>query len=107
MSDSYKRKASIAKTIHLKHLINNSPDGALIIDYDGDVVFANPAAEKLFGRYGDTLTGKPFGFPVVDSDRTELDILHADGTMSVAAMRDPEAQWDGKMSFLITLRDIT
>ncbi|MFI3135939.1 MAG: EAL domain-containing protein [Methylococcaceae bacterium] len=107
MSDSYKRKASIAKTIHLKHLINNSPDGALIIDYDGDVVFANPAAEKLFGRYGDTLTGKPFGFPVVDSDRTELDILHADGTMSVAEMRVSEAQWDGKVSFIITLRDIT
>lgn len=107
MPVSFQRKASLAEAIHLKHLINNSADGALIIDYDGDVVFANPAAEQLFGRHGDKLIGKPFGFPVVDSDRTELDILHSDGTMSVAEMRVSEAPWGGKMSFIITLRDIT
>ncbi|MGZ4976041.1 MAG: PAS domain-containing protein, partial [Methylobacter sp.] len=76
-------------------MIHNSADGALIIDYDGNVVFANPAAEKLFGRKGKQLIGKAFGFPVVDSDRTELDLLHSDGTMSVAEMRVSEASWNG------------
>ena len=107
MISSVQGKESFAEAVHLKHLIYNSADGALIINYGGDVVFANPAAEQLFGRSGDKLIGKPFGFPVVNSDRTELDILHSDGTMSVAEMRVSEAPWDGQMAFVITLRDIT
>ena len=65
MISSVQGKASFAEAVHLKHLIHNSADGALIINYGGDVVFANPAAEQLFGRSGDKLIGKPFGFPVV------------------------------------------
>ncbi|MGZ4968573.1 MAG: EAL domain-containing protein [Methylobacter sp.] len=107
MASSVHHKISPTESVHLKHLIHNSADGALIIDYDGNVVFANPAAEKLFGRKGKQLIGKAFGFPVVDSDRTELDLLHSDGTMSVAEMRVSEASWNGQMSFIITLRDIT
>ena len=107
MSPSAQRKASLVEAIHLKHLIHNSADGALIVDHDGNVIFANPAAEHMFGRHGGKLTGNPFGFPVLDSDRTELDLLHSDGTMSVAEMRVSEANWEGQMSFVITLRDIT
>ncbi len=107
MSVSAQHKASLVEAIHLKHLIHNSADGALIVDHDGNVVFANPAAEQMFGRHGSKLTGNPFGFPVLDSDRTELDLLHSDGTMSVAEMRVSEANWEGQMSFVITLRDIT
>ncbi|TAL43712.1 MAG: sensor domain-containing diguanylate cyclase [Methylovulum sp.] len=107
MPSPVQHKTSLAEAVHLKHLIHNSADGALIINNCGDVVFANPAAEQLFGRYGNNLIGKPFGFPVVDSDRTELDILHSDGTMCVAEMRVSEVPWDGRMSFIVTLRDIT
>jgi PAS domain S-box-containing protein len=71
-------------------LIYNSADGALIINDGGDVVFANPAAEQLFGRSGDNLIGKPFGFPVVNSDRT---VIHFDAFLHRApADMDPAAE---------------
>jgi len=96
----------LSEVIHLKHLIHNSADGALIIDNQGIVIYANPAAEQLFGRFRDKLVGTPFGYPVVDSDLTELDIV-LNGTIYVAEMRVSEAPWEGQMSFIVTLRDIT
>ncbi|MDO9271205.1 MAG: EAL domain-containing protein [Methylobacter sp.] len=92
---------------YLSQLAYHSADGSLVVDHEGDVLFANPAAEKLFGRYGDELVNNPFGFPVVDGDRTEVDILRADGTTTVAEMRVTEVTRDGQALFVVTLRDTT
>ena len=47
----------------LRTVIRENVDGMLVIDREGVVVFANPAAERLLGRPAQALKGTRFGFP--------------------------------------------
>lgn len=42
----------------LSQILDVSPSGIVILDYDGKVKFANPAAEQLLGRTGPELKGR-------------------------------------------------
>jgi PAS domain S-box-containing protein len=39
-------------------LLDAAPDAMLVVNGDGEVVAANPAAERLFGLFGDQFTGR-------------------------------------------------
>ena len=47
------------------HLILRNPDGVLVLDSTGVILFVNPAAETMFGRSAAALAGRMFGFPIV------------------------------------------
>ena len=53
-------------------MIRENVDGMLVIDREGVVVFANPAAERLLGRAAQALEGTRLGFPLVPG-RVERD----------------------------------
>lgn len=89
------------------NIVDNSIDGILIVNNDGNIIFSNPAAALLFSRSINDLNGAPFGFPVVGADRTELDIPLPVGQTVVVEMRVAETEWDGQQAFLTQLRDIT
>ncbi len=89
------------------NIVDNSLDGILIVNNDGNILFSNPAAALLFGRSVNDLNGAPFGFPVVGADRAELDIPLLVGQTVVVEMRVAETEWDGQQAFLTQLRDIT
>jgi two-component system cell cycle response regulator len=88
-------------------LIANNPDGILVVDTEGIVRFANGAAEQLFGRRADELQGKPFGFPLSADESTEIEIIHRTNKINIVEMRVANIPWEGKDSFLASLRDIT
>ena len=88
-------------------IIRNNADGIIIVGMDGVTRFANPAAESIFDRRGKEINGKPFGYPVMGKDLTEIDIIRADGTVLVAEMRVTNSLWIGEDVFIIALRDIT
>jgi len=90
-----------------RHLINKSADGVLIVNLDGVVQFANPAACRLFRRSADSLIGESFGYPLTGGETTEIEILGIGGTVGVAEMRVVDVEWKGKGAFLSTLRDVT
>ncbi len=108
-----------------RRLVEESADGVMIVDADGILRFANPAAAKLLGHAEDELVGSVFGFPTVAGDTTEIDIVrrhhprehsapHKKRTASkrafvarVAEMRVAETKWQGRRAYLATLRDIT
>lgn len=82
-------------------------DGIVVVDRDGVVCFANPAAEQLFGRPAAELVGSVFGFPLVAGETTELDVVRGPGDTRVVEMRVVEIEWEGERAFLASLRDTT
>ena len=90
----------------VERIIANNADGILIMDHEGLLLFANPAAERIFGISSEELVGQGFGFPVVAGESTEIDIFSKTGS-KIVEMRVVEIDWDGRMAFLASLRDIT
>jgi len=39
-------------------LLDAAPDAMLVVNREGEIIVANPAAERLFGRFGDEFTGR-------------------------------------------------
>lgn len=90
-----------------RHIITNNADGMIVVDKNGIVCFVNPAAEDIFGRKTEELMGKSFGFPAVAGKRTEIDVVRKGGEITTAEMRVVEIEWDRKIAYLESLRDIT
>lgn len=90
-----------------RRIIERNADGIVIVDNDGYVRFANPAATQIFGRPSETLLGQPFGFPLVAGEKAEVDIIRPDVTITVAEMRVVEIIWEETPTYLASLRDVT
>ena len=91
----------------LRNIIDTSADGVLILDTDGFVRFANPAAETLFKRSREELVDQPFEFALVAGEVGELEIVRGDDETTIAEMRVVETLWEGELVRLASLRDIT
>ncbi|NBD36754.1 MAG: PAS domain S-box protein [Chloroflexi bacterium] len=90
-----------------KNIIEKNADGIVIVDQEGYVRFANPAAEALFGRSAKELKGTIFGFPVIAGETAELDLLRPDRTQAVVEMRVVATEWEHQPAYLASLRDVT
>jgi PAS domain S-box-containing protein/diguanylate cyclase (GGDEF)-like protein len=100
-------EAWISSEARLRTIIQHDVDAIIIVDGKGIMRFINPAAEILFGRKGEGLEGKSFGFPVVPGEKTEIDIVRKGGGIAVAEMRTVETEWDKEPAYLVSIRDIT
>lgn len=79
----------------------------LVVNSNGIITFANPAAEELFGRSEQELVGSDLGIPFVANNKSEVDILDKEGNYHVAEMRVAHIMWDGIPSSLASFRDVT
>lgn len=91
----------------LRAIVAQIADGIIVVDDEGRVRFANPAAAQLFERSTSELVGQLFGFPVLDGERTEIDLLGRNGAVRSVEMRVTPLSWDGQENHLIALRDTT
>jgi signal transduction histidine kinase/DNA-binding response OmpR family regulator len=91
----------------IRFLVEKNADGILVIDEDGAVLFANPAAEQIFGRQAELLIGRPIGIPFVAGDTTEIAIHKPDGGQIDAEIRIVETTWDRQPARLASLRDVS
>src|SRR5690606_26647289 len=62
-----------ANAAAFRTIFSTTADAIVVVDQDGVVRLANPAAEQLFGKPADALVGKPLGFPVVVGETTEVE----------------------------------
>jgi signal transduction histidine kinase len=89
------------------NIIGRTADSILIVDPDGTVIFANPAAVELFGRGRKDLSGTAFGFPFPAGEATEIDIPTPAGKPRTGEMQVVEIEWQEQPARLVTVRDIT
>ncbi len=89
-----------------RDVIERNADAIVVVDGQGLIRFANDRAIALFGGTRAVLIGKPFGFPLVKDETTELDLL-TDGAPRVAEMRVVESEWEGRTAYIASLRDVT
>ncbi len=79
-------------------------DGIVVVDGEGQILYANAAAEGLFMAERGGLSGRLFGYPVIGGESTEIDILSADGRKATAEMCVMPIEWEGDAAQLVTLR---
>lgn len=91
-----------------KKIIEKNPDAMLIVDEEGVVRFANPAAETLFSVPADDLVNSFFGLPNVLDEHSEINIFRrADHRDTIGEMRTIDIEWEDKHAMLVSIRDIT
>ena len=88
-------------------LVERNADGILVVDGDGLVRFANPAAEQIFGRSRSALIGAPIGIPITAGDAAEITILRPGQPSIEAEIRVVETSWEGAPALLASVRDVT
>ena len=81
-------------------------DGVAILDEDGAIAYANPAAGRLLGRPAGSLLGRPLGQPIVAGGAAELD-LPGDPGARVVELRAATGRWRGRPATIVGLREVT
>ena len=96
-----------ASEARVHRIIEENADGVVVIDGEGIIRFANPAAHLLFGGNGDELLGSPLGRSIVDGVSTEIDITRKNQRAVTAELHSVSSSWEGEPAQIITLHDIT
>ncbi|HEX3972979.1 MAG TPA: ATP-binding protein, partial [Stellaceae bacterium] len=96
-----------AEKADLQFLVEKNADGIIVVDRDGAVLFANPAAEQLFGRPASTLIGTRVGIPMVAGETADILVLRQGGEKLDVEVRVVETIWNGRQALLASLRDIS
>ena len=90
----------------IERLILESPDGVIVTDKGGRVLFVNQAAEALFGRPEQSFVGELLGFSIQDGQTLEIEVLRGQERRA-AELRVAECMWQETEGFLATIRDVT
>jgi signal transduction histidine kinase/CheY-like chemotaxis protein len=91
----------------IRFLIEKNADGIIVVDEAGLVLFANPAAERLFGQPSNALIGSPIGLPIVVGDMSEIAIHQPGGGLVDAEIRTVETSWGRRPARLASIRDVS
>ena len=91
----------------LNSIITHLYDGILIVDRDGIVQFANPAAARIFAQPLEALFNHSLGIPILTSDKALLDFIYPNGKLGVAEITVGKTKWQGETVDIICLRDIS
>jgi PAS domain S-box-containing protein len=91
----------------LRQIVERLADGIIVVSADGVIRFANPAAERLFGRSAKELVGQEFGYPLTSAEATEIEIVRRGSGVVVAELRLVDAAWEDEPAMLVSLRDVT
>ena len=88
-------------------IVDDAPDGILILSPEGTVRYANQATGRLLRCSQADLYGQPFGFPLVADERAEIEIPRDDVSWATAEMRVSKTVWEDAEAYIAVLRDIT
>ena len=89
--------------LSMQRLVCANPDGILVVNLDGVVIFNNSKSCALFNKRADELKGHLFGFPVVAESASDIMTI----TGRTIEMRSTDIEWNGQPAIIITLRDVT
>ncbi len=96
------------KYIHqLCQLLEQAPDGCLMIDNQGIVWYANPSAIRLLNRDLDVIVGHHIGLPIVTNQVTEIELIGRHGELHTAEMSVVPVTWNHGQGYAVVMRDIS
>ncbi len=87
--------------------IESNKDGVLVLDEQGIIHFANPAAEQLYKAAPGKLVGQPFGTPTSATNKAEICIPDWTGKHQILELHLSECEWEELPAVIISLRDVT
>ncbi|AKG53132.1 sensory box sensor histidine kinase-response regulator [Dehalogenimonas sp. WBC-2] len=102
-----KREGMYALSDGLREIVTQDPDGKIVVDADGRVLFANPAVKQILNRDPESMTGHLFGFPIVPWGFSEIEFITKDGGAGQAELHVAAIKWGQQEAFLVSLRDVT
>jgi signal transduction histidine kinase/CheY-like chemotaxis protein len=91
--------------IPLNAILSHIPDGILVLDLRGQIVFANPLAFRLLHLSPEEANGFHLGLPAGCS--TEIDVVGMQGEISTLELKAEKIQWLGESATIVSLRDMT
>jgi PAS domain S-box-containing protein len=94
-------------TSPMSALLKRSTDGIVIVDAAGKVLFVNPAAAEIFGRSYEELVGSNLGFPLINGEKTQIEILNRQQGVRRVEMMTSETRWYEQPVQLAVFHDIT
>ncbi|MFN8669880.1 MAG: response regulator [Gemmatimonadaceae bacterium] len=101
-----KLRRALGAQRQLERVFANIPEGITVIDADGCVVFANEAAVTLLGKPREDLVGAPFEHAVSLGEARTVELTHG-GQVTRVEFHAVPAEWEGRVSTLVTVRDTT
>ncbi|EXI89185.1 MAG: Nitrogen fixation regulatory protein [Candidatus Accumulibacter regalis] len=82
------------------------PDGMIVLDAMGIVLYANDSAHRMFG--GRRLLGKNLGLPIMAGEsHADIEVIDSAGRVGCAELRAATFDWLGQPATVASLRDIT
>ena len=90
----------------MAQVVREANDALIVIEPQGTVRFANPAAENLFRGTAAQIQQMLADLGPRAGETREVSILNSDRTVA-AQMRTSPTVWDGQPALLVTLNDIS
>ncbi|MEM9189309.1 MAG: response regulator [Myxococcota bacterium] len=91
----------------IRQLVAENADGCLVVDQDGQILFANPAAGRLLHRKPADLIGDRFPHPFQGETPAEIELNFSSHPRKYAELRAVEVDWEEGAAHLISIRDVT
>jgi K+-sensing histidine kinase KdpD len=107
ISEERRRHLRRADDRQFRAILDADADGVVVVDHEGVICYANPAAATMLGRPSDVLVGELFGYPLVAGATAELNLVRAADAEAIVEMRVVATEWDGEPALLASLRDVT
>jgi len=103
-----KKKDQYMRNEHrFRHIIEKNVDGILILDKRGKVIFSNPAVERIFARKPEEMPESVFQSALSPGKTIEMTFIKGKEGLRYVELESREIEWDGKISYMAGIRDIT
>ncbi|MDJ0731618.1 MAG: ATP-binding protein [Crocosphaera sp.] len=91
----------------LRDLVYNIDNGIIIVNKEGNIKFANPAALAIFEQPLEILLDYDFGIPIISDKSVELEIIKTENKMGLVEMNVTLTEWEQESVYLVSFREIT
>ena len=88
-------------------ILESNTDALVVINQDKEILYLNPAANKLFGENYEELIFDILDFDEIKKCVKEVTINYSSGSQVIVDMCISETDWEGKEAYLLSIRDIT
>lgn len=96
-----------SQEVDLIDVVDRAPDGVMVVDKDGVVVWANRSAVGVFAPATGTLVGRPLGRPILTGAPQRIEVVDAAGQYRSTEMVATEVGTPDDPLFVISLRDLS